>query len=207
MTKITIHDAFAKKKLLEKTIPQKIEDLKVVYSKKETTNKINGTLVTELEKKVKSEYQSLTDSIKLYRELTRKIYQSNAVTKIFVGKNEYTILEALQIQKLVFPHQEHLLNDLIDQCNSTKRYIEMKNENLEELADKFITSLANGDKTDKQDFVEQRQMYIKQRQLDLFDPLNIENIIKSAQEELNDFITNLDSALSVSNATTYIEID
>lgn len=207
MTKITIHDAFAKKKILEKRIPQKIADLRIIYAKKESSEKINGIELRDLKERINSDNQSLNDDIRLYRELTQKIYQSNAETKITVGKKEYTVLEALQIHKFVIPHEINMLNTITKQYENSKTTVEVRNEDLEEKADDFVQSLAGSDKSNVKDFAEQRELYIKQRRFDLFDPLNVANMIEQRQKELDDFVSNLDSALSVSNATTFIELE
>ena len=52
-----------------------------------------------------------------------------------------------------------------------------------------------------------REEFIKQQMVEIVDPLDITTKMKDLEERINGFIVNIDSALSVSNALTSIEIE
>jgi hypothetical protein len=52
-----------------------------------------------------------------------------------------------------------------------------------------------------------KKSYIEDNTYDLIDPIYVENIIKKLDEEVNAFDTEIDAALSVSNAVTVIEFE
>ena len=51
-----------------------------------------------------------------------------------------------------------------------------------------------------------KKNYIDNNSLDMIDPLDVSKIITELNDEIDKFMTKVDSALSVSNATTMIEI-
>ena len=52
-----------------------------------------------------------------------------------------------------------------------------------------------------------RKTYIENNTYDLIDPLNVTDLIEKLTEEINEFNTEIDAALSVSNALTVIEFE
>ena len=52
-----------------------------------------------------------------------------------------------------------------------------------------------------------RDTYIAQNTIDFIDPLNAEKKLQELSQKLDTFESKVDAALSVSNATTMIEID
>ena len=52
-----------------------------------------------------------------------------------------------------------------------------------------------------------RKTYIENNTYDLIDPLGVANVIKSLEDEINKFNTEIDAALSCSNALTVIEFE
>jgi hypothetical protein len=51
-----------------------------------------------------------------------------------------------------------------------------------------------------------RQKYIDAQTVALVDPLNTRVVLEELEAQVNDFLVDVDAALSVSNATTTVEI-
>lgn len=52
-----------------------------------------------------------------------------------------------------------------------------------------------------------RKTYIENNKYDLIDPLDVASIMEKLENEINEFETEVDAALSVSNALTVIEFE
>ena len=204
---ITIHDAFAKCKILKKRIPQKINSFNPTVYYKNSNKKINGKDIKDVEKQIKSDYQSIQDDIRLLGILNSKIAQSNAITTILIGDKKYTITEALAIKNSLIEHQQNLLTQLSNKYNTVNRIIENKNELLEDKADRYITDTFGSEENQSKEALDERQEYIDRGMYMLLDPIDADKQIRVIDNEIDEFISNIDSALNVSNATTFIVIE
>lgn len=210
-TTISIHQAFAKMKILKKRIPQKINTAIFINQKVASSKVLNGLPISIVEANMKQDYQSLKDDMALLTELTTKIQESNAKTLIKVGNTEYTILEALAIKNNIMDFKEDLLNGMNSQFVSISNAVQRSNDTLDDKADTFISETykglsANELKTNP-DLKKEREEYITSRQKTLVDPLKLKNEIEVLSKEIDNFVSNIDAALSVSNAITTIDIE
>lgn len=206
VTRITIHDAFAKIKILEKRIPQKLGRLKFTGSFVQSTNKVNGRSVSEEAEQIKNEYQSVMDDLAMLEQLKSKISQSNAVTKIKVGDTCYTIAEALAKKKTI-TFQQQMLIKMMDSIDRSRREVDYRNQDVQDKADDVIKQMTSGDKSiETEDIIKLRDDYVKQSSWTLFDPLKLQEKIDALAKEIDEFNSSVDSALSNSNATTMIVV-
>ena len=210
-TTISIHQAFANMKILKKRIPQKINTAIFINQKVASSKVLNGLPISTVEANMKQDYQSLKDDMALLAELTTKIQESNAKTLIKVGNTEYTILEALAIKNNIMDFKEDLLKEMNSQFVSISNTVQRSNDTLDDKADTFISETykglsANELKTNP-DLKKEREEYITSRQKMLVDPLKLKNEIEVLSKEIDNFVSNIDAALSVSNAITTIDIE
>ena len=75
-TTISIHQAFAKMKILKKRIPQKINTAIFINQKVASSKVLNGLPISTVEANMKQDYQSLKDDMALLAELTTLINES-----------------------------------------------------------------------------------------------------------------------------------
>lgn len=167
-TTISIHQAFAKMKILKKRIPQKINTAIFINQKVASSKVLNGLPISTVEANMKQDYQSLKDDMALLAELTTKIQESNAKTLIKVGNTEYTILEALAIKNNIMDFKEDLLKEMNSQFVSISNTVQRSNDTLDDKADTFISETykglsANELKTNP-DLKKEREEYITSRQ-------------------------------------------
>ena len=210
-TTISIHQAFANMKILKKRIPQKINTAIFINQKVASSKVLNGLPISTVEANMKQDYQSLKDDMALLAELTTKIQESNAKTLIKVGNTEYTILEALAIKNNIMDFKEDLLKEMNSQFVIISNTVQRSNDTLDDKADTFISETykglsANELKTNP-DLKKEREEYITSRQKMLVDPLKLKNEIEVLSKEIDNFVSNIDAALSVSNAITTIDIE
>lgn len=200
---MTIHKALCEVKLLKKRIEKEISENKFVVANKVSNNKIGGKTIEEFKETVKQQYQSVNDLIKRLGAINAAIAQSNAVTTIMDGK--YTVAEAISIKNNIIPYKKMLLNSMIRKYNSENSSIETYNMGLEIQADNFVKN-GDSDKKLNESLLKLREDYYNNQKLELIDPLDIQNEISKINDEIDEFLSEIDSALSVSNAVTTITV-
>lgn len=205
---MTVHKALCELKLLNKRITKTINDCKFCVANKANNKKIGGKTIKEYEESVKEEYQSIADLMKRYAAINAAVAQSNAETKIMDGK--YTVAEAMAIKNKLIPLKNNLVSQMALVFTSEDYKVTSGNEALEREADRIITT-PSSDKTDVKSIAEGmmsvREQYIEKQKLELIDPLGIQDEMKRVRDKIDDFLSDIDSELSISNATTQIVVN
>lgn len=204
---LTITRALSQVKNLDKRIDKKIEDFSVVtYAKNSSAVVMDGKYTREeFAVKTKAELQSIQDLIALRKEIKAKIVESNAKTKIMVGPKMYTVAEAIE-RKNSIELEHSLLSRLQKRDKVCTAFVNTKNSVVEENALGIIQSLASKDKAIKLEDNALAQNYVKENSYSLVDPINVNEVISKLDNEIDTFVTNVDYALSESNATTKITV-
>lgn len=208
---MTIHAALGELKKIEKKINKAINtDIEVIgYKKMSAENVINtGLAVEAFNERAKAGYQSVIDLIANYKAIKSAIVLSNATTKLIVGKEEMTVAEAIE-RKNSIEFDKMLLNLLKNERMGVIAKVTKQNERVEEQLDNQIALLTANSK-DKTSSLEKLAGYAteyrNQNAYTIVNPLNVEDKITELEEKILDFETNVDVALSNSNALTKITI-
>lgn len=206
---MTIHKALIELKTLENRIGKEIGNADFVIANKHSNKKVSGVSVEEYSQMMKADYQKITDLIKRRNAIKKAVVLSNAVTKVTIGGSEYTVAEAIEMKNHGMEHKETLLKYIERQYADVKRYIENSNgSELERKADAYVATLyGNSDMKNLADDVQKvRKDFIEAQSFELVDPIGVEKVIESLKKEIDEFMVDVDSTLSVSNALTTIEI-
>lgn len=101
-----------------------------------------------------------------------------------------------------------LRDTMVEQLAKAKTDLERNNDSLQQKAEQFVTGLmGNKDaKTNGDEFDASVRTYIKSNSMELIDPVGLEKRIEELDSMITAFMTEIDAALSVSNALTTIEI-
>ena len=207
--KMTIHEALSELKVIGKRIDKEMNGMVFVTANKHSNTKIGGKTIEEFSDNIKSKYQKITDLIKRREAIKRAVTQSNAITVVNISGQEMTVAEAIEYKKAGVAFKENLLGCLSLQYNRTTDIINRTNgDNLEAKADDYVIKMyGNKDSGIANEVIETaKKNYIDNNSLDMIDPLDVSKIIAELNDEIDKFTTKVDSALSVSNATTMIEI-
>lgn len=207
--KMTIHEALSELKVIGKRIEKEIDRSIFVYTNKHSNTKINGKKIEEYENDIKSTYQKITDLIKRREAIKKAVTQSNAVTKINISGQEMTVAEAIEYKNTGITFKQRLLEDITEQYEMVTERINTNNgDNLETKADDYVSRMYGNKDTgvDNSVIESAKATYIANNTLDIIDPLNVSKIITELSDDIDRFESKVDSALSVSNATTTIEV-
>jgi hypothetical protein len=213
--KITLTEGLAELKLLNKKIEKKLNELNhsslIDYSIGNSTSKnleISGLDVDTFTKEAQSALDSLNQLIRNKNTLKSTIARTNAVTEVTISGKTYTIVEAIE-RKNTLETEKTLLTILNNQYSSTNDKVQYQNRRAEEEADRIIESkVSNENKNSSPDDIKKlRDFIISDKKAKLVDPLKLKEKIEKLSENIDEFERNVDVALSIVNAKTYIEIE
>jgi hypothetical protein len=205
---MTVHQALCELKTLDARIVKAMSE-SFVFANKHSNTKVSGQDISDFCEQIKSNYQSVTDLIARRDAIKRAVVNSNAVTTVVIGGKTYTVAEAIDMKNNGIPARQRLLSRITSSWDDANRVAMRSNgADLEDRADAYIKSLfGNSDmKGVTEDVKKMRADFITAQTVEIVDPINAKDEMKRLEKEINDFVVEIDSSLSVSNALTKIEI-
>ena len=212
--KMTVHKALAELKVIDDRINKAISEGVYVIANKHSNEKIQGMTIEQFKEKMKASHQKVTDLINRRNALKRAVVLSNATTKIKIGNHEYTVAEAIEMKNHGMEFKTNYMRTIASQNLSAQADINRNSgEAIEKRAEQYVLSVIQAQPKDAKMAIDSdamqalRKDYIKNNTYDLIDPLKVNDIIEKMTDEINEFNTEVDAALSVSNALTVIEFE
>lgn len=206
---MTVTKALSDIKVLEDRISKKTKEARFVSLRTVNNEKLRlaPILVEDFNNEAKANYQSINDLITERNKRKQSVILSNAVNKVKVGNKEYTVAEAIE-RKNSIVFEEQLLNSMKSSYSAALKYAEKMNNELEESINNFIEQYANNTNSGKKqdEAIKFGQIRRETESVELVDPLNIKTEIDRLELDITEFKAEVDQALSISNATTVIEI-
>lgn len=210
---MTIHKALSELKVLDSRITKAIADTKFVLSNKHSNEKISGMTVEEYRTAMKAGYQRADDLIRRRNAIKRAVVLSNAVTRVQVGGAEYAVAEAIELKNHGMTFYRMLLDAMTKQLSRAELELEANSgAELERKAEAFVLSVIQAQPKEKMNADSDamkalRKQYLENNVYDLIDPLNVRDKIAELDTRITAFLTDVDAALSVSNAITTVTIE
>ena len=214
--RLLVTQALDERDLLNKKINDKIKTavfVDVVKHNEETV--LNRRVDREtFQKEAQSSFQQINDLIERYKNIEAAIVESNANTFIETSYGKFSIAAAIALRNrlrgdLKFDGKADFETTLYqkmkrayDDCVTT---MEVKNDALAETAEQMRLSILGRETKVKSDKpLEVVETYIKENSMELADPLNIVSKMEQLQERKDKFLSELETQIKVSNATTFI---
>lgn len=207
---MTVHKALAELKLLDSRIEKSIEEGIYCVANKHSNDKMGGVPLDDYIKIMQGGYDKATDLINRRKAIKRAVVLSNAVTKVSVAGDEYTVAEAIEMKNHGVEFDKLLMNTMNIQYRNAQMQIKQENgKDLEQRAEQYVTAIygQKEGKTNTADIEKVKADFLKSNQYELVDPLRVLDKIEDLEKKINDFMAEVDSALSVSNALTEITIE
>lgn len=207
---MTVHKALAELKLLDSRIEKAIAEGVYCVANKHSNDKIGGVPLDDYIKIMQSGYDKASDLINRRKAIKRAVVLSNAVTKVSVTGDEYTVAEAIEMKNHGVEFDKLLMNTMNIQYRNAQMQIKQENgKDLEQRAEQYVTAIygQKEGKTNTADIEKVKADFLKSNQYELVDPLHVLDKIEDLERKINDFMAEVDSALSVSNALTEITIE
>lgn len=207
---MTIHEALSELKMLDKRLRQKVNRVTFCTTNKHSNSKINGKSIKDFTGEIRSEFESINALIARRAAIRNALSISNARTKVNVAGREYTVAEAIEMKATGMENLEFLLSRMANQFNACNMEVTRENgEKLRTAADAYVNGLfGSKDKSASiEDIESTRKTYIENHTLDLIDPLDLAKEIDALEDRIEKFKAEVDSKISISNATTTITVE
>ena len=217
--RLLVTQALDERDLLNKKINDKIKTavfVDVVKHNEETV--MNRRVDREtFQKEAQSSFQQINDLIERYKNIEAAIVESNANTFIETSYGKFSIAAAIALRNrlrgdLKFDGKADFETTLYqkmkrayDDCITT---MELKNEALAETAEQMRLSILGKETKVKNDKpLEVVETYVKENSIELADPLGIVAKMEQLKEKRDKLLTELETQIKVSNATTVIVLN
>lgn len=208
MRKITVTEGLTELKLLDSRINKAIVNANFCGAAKKSSDRIGAVSKETFKDRCKADFQSATDLIKNHSELKSKIVLSNAITKITVNGVEMTRAEGIE-RKNSIEYEQNLLRKMKLDYSAATTLVDKENKKVDEKVDSLLTTLVGKDSAKKLTAEEQDAVvkpYRLQNEYEFVDPIDLYDKIQKLEADIDGFLSNIDSQLTLSNATTFIEV-
>lgn len=209
MGKMTIHRGLAELKLIDSKIEHKIETLEPFGLKRGKEGLVNEASKEEdFNADAKAKLQSVKDLIKRKIDIKNAITQANAVTTLTVGSQTMTIAQAINFRDIIVMKRK-LASRIVSQHTTYKHRQEKANEQVKLTAEKLAQAALQKDnvKIQDTDAISITEPFMERNTYKLIDPTKGMDLVDQITEEVAEFLTEIDAALSEVNAITSIEIE
>ncbi|MBR5667034.1 MAG: hypothetical protein IKW95_05035 [Lachnospiraceae bacterium] len=216
--KLLVTQALDERDLLVKKIGDKIAKASFTDVKKHNETKVMDARTEEetFRKDVESAYQQIMDLIKRFRKLDAAIVASNANTIIHTTFGDYTVAGAIALRSRMRGSGSYyedsdfeglLLDKMKSEVNNRLLAVDSKNKQLEATAESMRLSILGKETKTKDDKpLAVVATYVSENTAELVDPLDVRRKVDEIQERRTKLLSELDTQIKVSNATTFVEI-
>ncbi|MCA9487080.1 MAG: hypothetical protein H6500_00780 [Candidatus Woesearchaeota archaeon] len=206
MEEITLTQALAKLKTLDKRIEKSIEEayfVELTHGKKAVVGFASNK---EFEQEAKSAYQKVNDLIDLRNKLKTAIVDANAKSTLTVAGENMTLAQAIE-RKNSIKYEKLLLGKLKYQFNRVKENLETNNEKVKEKLDKLLeANFGKESKSSDKDVEAISKPYLEQNEYKIVDPIKVAKAIEKLEEKITKFEEEVDFKLSEANTITKINV-
>ena len=128
--------------------------------------------------------------------------------KITVNGVEMTRAEGIE-RKNSIEYEQNLLHKMKLDYAAATTLVDKENKKVDEKVDSLLTTLVGKDSAKKLTAEEQDAVvkpYRLQNEYEFVDPIDLYDKIQKLEADIDGFLSNIDSQLTLSNATTFIEV-
>ena len=208
MEKMLVTIALNELKLLDSRIIKEIDRGSFISSAKKSSPKVSPAMSKEeFIEEAKSKFNSVKDLIERRAKIKAAIVDSNAKTEVEIDGVKMTRADAIE-RKSSINYEKLMLNELKDQLNIHTAKVNSSNYEVDNKIDSLVQAAygKEGKNNIKQeDYDAIAKPYREANEWDIVDPLNLKDVIEEMEKRIDGFESNVDSALQISNCTTYIE--
>ena len=211
MEKMIVTRALDERDLLIKKINDAIDRASFVTVKKTSDDIVIGgkKSVQEFDDEARADLQSIRDLISRYNRLDA----ANPTTDIEVAGVTMTRAAAINLRKTLLGRSfsntnfdDALIRKINNDFTKAKMAINKSQENADRQKEAMSTALASSDKKVlSDDSLKSISAYCDNLVYSMVDPIDAEKVVGDLQGRQDELKANLESAIRISNATTYVE--
>lgn len=214
--RMLVCNALDERDFLRKKIISAINSTYFIACKRVKDDKVRTTGFTDpktFENEAKSSYQSITDMIDRYTRLDTAITLANASTEIKLSDDTVmTRAAAISMRKALVGDTAtdftgRLINVLEHQFASVSATANELNAKADRELEQYKDNMTSGDKAKELTpaVTQTLESLVADNRADIIDPIGVEKEIKKLEDKYETLKKELDSAIKVSNATTFVE--
>ena len=207
---MTIHKALCELKVLDSRIESAMDKCEFAVANKHSNEKIHGVPVADYINEMRNNYQSVRTLINRRNAIKRAVTRSNATTMVKVGDMELTVAEAIDMKAKGVEYLQSLVQRIDNQYAHAKRLADNANgEALDSRADEYVRGIyGNTDGKNMSDEIKKvRDVFVAAHTVEIIDPIGCVEESSALNQIIDSFLSDVDSALSVSNALTAVEVE
>lgn len=216
--KMLVTQALDERDLLVKKIADKIAKASFVDTIKPNEDKVFAKRIgkDEYAKEAESAYQQILDLIDRFQKIDATIVASNASTEITTSYGTFTVAGAIALRSRLrgmgafgadADFEGRLQKKLASEYSERVQFCDKKNSQLQSTAEEMRLSILGKDsKTKDEKPLGVVEAYVKENTTELVDPLDVKKKMEALEEKRKTLLTELDTQIKVSNATTFIEV-
>lgn len=216
--RMLVTQALDERDLLVKKIVDKISKANFVDNIKPNEDKVYLKRISkdEFTKEAESAYQQIMDLIDRFQKIDAAIVDSNAKAEIVTSYGKFTVAGAISLRNRLrgggsydgdADFEGKLQERLKLEYDQRISLCDLRNSQLQKTADEMRLSILGRDAKNKDDKpLSVVDAYVKENTTELVDPLDVKKKLEALEEKRNKLLTELDTQIKVSNATTFIEV-
>ena len=216
--KMLVTQALDERDLLVKKIADKIAKASFVDTMKPNEEKVYAKRISKEDyaQEAESAYQQIMDLIARFQKIDAAIVASNAQTEITTSYGTFTVAGAISLRSRLrgtgayledADFEGRLQKKLANEYSERVQFCDRKNSQLQSTAEEMRLSILGKDsKTKDEKPLGVVEAYVKENTTELVDPLDAKKKVEALEEKRNTLLTELDTQIKVSNATTFIEL-
>ena len=216
--KMLVTQALDERDLLVKKIADKIAKASFVDTIKPNEEKVYAKRIgkEDFAQEAESAYQQIMDLIERFQKIDAAIVASNAKTEIATAYGTFTVAGAISLRSRLrgagayggdADFEGRLQKKLANEYSERLQFCDRKNSQLQSTAEEMRLSILGKDsKTKDEKPLGVVDTYVKENTTELVDPLDAKKKLESLEEKRNILLTELDTRIKVSNATTFVEV-
>ena len=217
--KMLVTQALDERDLLVKKIADKIAKASFVDTMKPNEEKVYAKRISKEEyaKEAEAAYQQIMDLIERFQKIDAAIVASNAQTEIETSYGIFTVAGAISLRGRLrgwgtydvdADFEGNLQKKMQSEYSERVRFCDSKNSQLQATAEDMRLSILGRDSKAKDDKpLSVVEAYVKENTTELVDPLDVKKKLEALAEKRSALLTELDTQIKVSNATTFIEVE
>ena len=212
--KMLVTQALDERDLLVKKIVDKIAKASFVDTIKPNEDKVYAKRIDKAEyaKEAEAAYQQISDLIERFQKIDAAIVASNAATEITTSYGTFTVAGAIALRGRLrgagayggdADFEGKLQKKLANEYSERVQFCDRRNSQLQATAEEMRLSILGKDsKTKDEKPLGVVEAYVKENTTELVDPLDVKKKVEQLEEKRNTLLTELDTRIKVSNATT-----
>jgi hypothetical protein len=201
-TSLSVTQALAELKLLRRRIDNALEDATFICLKK----KRDLLDVARFSADATASYQSYQDLVSRYNKMKAAIVQSNAITRVTIGDQTYTVADAVE-RKRSIQMEKSFLATLQSQYEEVQEAMKAHQAQEQARVERLLqVELGKDSKTSVETIQSLTDMFLAQNKAEIVDPLHLADKISALHRSIEEFETKVDWTLSESNGRTTITL-